>query len=264
MPAFFVVGIVALGASLLTFFSGFGLGTLLLPAMTLFFPIGAAVAATGVVHMANNLVKGVLLIPKASWPVVLKFGVPAMAASWLGAKALILLSGLPSLLVWHAAGHDFAVTPVKAIVGAVLAAFAVLEIVPVLANLQFAPAWLPIGGILSGFFGGLSGFQGAFRSAVLVKAGLSKEAYLATGVAIALAVDFVRLSTYALAFTGGPMIAVFAKPEQVNLLLVGIAAAFAGTLAGNRLLSKVTLPGIQRLVTAMLLVFAGLLAAGIV
>jgi hypothetical protein len=46
-----------------------------------------------------------------------------------------------------------------------------------------------VGGILSGFFGGLSGIQGAIRSAFLVKSGLKKEAYIATGVVIACFVD---------------------------------------------------------------------------
>lgn len=46
---------------------------------------------------------------------------------------------------------------------------------------MFPPHWLPLGGLLSGFFGGLSGNQGALRSAFLLKAGLSKEAFIATG-----------------------------------------------------------------------------------
>ena len=33
----------------------------------------------------------------------------------------------------------------------------------------------------SGFFGGLSGMQGALRSAFLARAGLSKEAFVASG-----------------------------------------------------------------------------------
>ena len=39
-----VVGVVALAASGLTFFSGFGLGTLLLPALAVFVPVEQAVA----------------------------------------------------------------------------------------------------------------------------------------------------------------------------------------------------------------------------
>jgi hypothetical protein len=54
---YLVVCSVALLASGLTFFSGFGLGTLLLPAFALFFPVEQAVALTAVVHFLNGLFK---------------------------------------------------------------------------------------------------------------------------------------------------------------------------------------------------------------
>ena len=44
-------------ASLLTFFSGFGLGTILMPVFALFFPLEMAIALTGVVHLLSNLFK---------------------------------------------------------------------------------------------------------------------------------------------------------------------------------------------------------------
>ncbi|MCR4297043.1 MAG: sulfite exporter TauE/SafE family protein, partial [Elusimicrobia bacterium] len=52
---YLIICAVALIASGLTFFSGFGLGTLLLPAFSLFFPIREAVALTAVVHALNNV-----------------------------------------------------------------------------------------------------------------------------------------------------------------------------------------------------------------
>ena len=41
----------------LTLFSGFGLGAVLMPAFAVFFPVEVAVAATAVVHLANNIFK---------------------------------------------------------------------------------------------------------------------------------------------------------------------------------------------------------------
>lgn len=58
---FLVIGLVAFLASGLTLYSGFGLGTELLPAFALFFPVEVAVAATGTVHLLNSLFKGGLL-----------------------------------------------------------------------------------------------------------------------------------------------------------------------------------------------------------
>ena len=56
-----VIVIVALCVSMLTLFSGFGLGTLLMPALAIFFPVPVAIAATAIVHLANNIFKVGLL-----------------------------------------------------------------------------------------------------------------------------------------------------------------------------------------------------------
>jgi hypothetical protein len=49
--SFVLVGIAAMLASLLTFFSGFGLGTILLPVFGVFFPIRVAFGLTAIVHL---------------------------------------------------------------------------------------------------------------------------------------------------------------------------------------------------------------------
>ena len=77
---YLVVAVVALLASTLTFFSGFGLGTLLLPAFALFFPVEQAIAMTAVVHLLNALFKALLIGRHADRGVVLRFGLPAIGA----------------------------------------------------------------------------------------------------------------------------------------------------------------------------------------
>ena len=69
-------------------FFRFGLGTVLMPAFAMFFPVPLAVAATAVVQLANNLFKTALVGRKADWPVVAKFAVPGAAAAILGAMLL--------------------------------------------------------------------------------------------------------------------------------------------------------------------------------
>ena len=49
-----IISVVAFFAAILTFFSGFGLGTILTPVMMIFFPVEIAVAFTGIVHFSNN------------------------------------------------------------------------------------------------------------------------------------------------------------------------------------------------------------------
>lgn len=257
ITAYVAVCAVALLASGLTFFSGFGLGTLLLPVFALFFPIDAAIAVTAVVHLLNNLFKLVLVGRHADRRVVFRFGLPAIVAAFAGAGVLVWLADLEPLLTYSIAGRQFAVTPVKLVVGILLLSFALMEVLPRLRDLRFAPRYLPIGGALSGFFGGLTGMQGALRAAFLVRAGLTKEAFVATGVVIACLVDVSRLTLYA-----RPMLGQRAAFDS-GLVAAAVLAAFAGALMGNWYLKKVTMRGIQAIVTVMLSLVALSLAAGL-
>ena len=57
MTSYLIISMTAFLAAVLTFFSGFGLGTLLAPVMMLFFPAEVAIAMTGIVHLINNILK---------------------------------------------------------------------------------------------------------------------------------------------------------------------------------------------------------------
>jgi len=248
----------ALIASALTFFSGFGLGTLLMPAFAIFFPVEQAIALTAVVHFLNGLFKVFLIGKHADWRIVAWFGGPAILFSLLGAWMLQLLTQYESLHEYVLRGHTFQITPVKLVVGLLLVVFTLLELLPVFQQLTFGPRVLPVGGALSGFFGGLSGHQGALRTAFLSKAGLSKEAFLGTGVVIACLIDISRLGVYSRRF--------LAQYEQLDysLLAAAVVAAFLGSLIGNRYLKKMTLTALQRIVAASLFIFGVALAAGLV
>ncbi len=245
-----IVCIVALLASVLTFFSGFGLGTLLLPAFALFMPVEHAIAMTAVVHLLNGLFKLALLRKHIDTGVLLRFGLPAVVAALLGAWLLSALGALPALHAYTAFGHRFEIMPLKLVIGVLLLLFATIELAPKLRDLEFDARWQPLGGALSGFFGGLSGMQGALRSAFLARSGLDKQAFVATGAAIACVIDVARLAVYA-----ATLLAVFGALDH-RLLACAVLAAFAGAWLGNRLLHKTTLRGLQRVVAAMLFVFA--------
>ncbi len=81
MTAYLAVALTAFLAAGLTLYSGFGLGTILLPVFALFFPVEMAVVATALVHGANNVFKVTLLGRYADREVVLKFGLPAIVGS---------------------------------------------------------------------------------------------------------------------------------------------------------------------------------------
>lgn len=252
-----IVCVVALLASGLTFFSGFGLGTLLLPAFALFMPLEQAVAATAVVHLLNGLFKLALLRRHIDRAVLLRFGGPALLAALLGAWVLSQLGTLPALHAYTAFDHRFELLPLKLVIGVLLLLFAMIELVPKLRDLEFDARWQPLGGALSGFFGGLAGMQGALRSAFLARSGLNKQAFVATGSAIACVIDLARLAVYA-----GTLLTVFGSLDH-RLLAAAVLAAFAGAWLGNRLLHKTTLRSLQRVVALMLFVFAIGLIAGV-
>lgn len=253
---YLLLGLAAFGASLLTFFSGFGLGTIMAPLFALFFPIDVAIAMTGVVHFTNNIFKIVLVGRNIDRSVLIRFGIPALLASFAGAWLLIRITSLPALMEYTMGDSIYYITPVKLTIAILLLIFSLLEILPSVQKIQFGKDKLVVGGFLSGFFGGLSGMQGAIRSAFLVKSGLSKEAYIATGVAIACMVDVSRLSVYATRFAAANLY------DNISLLVFAIACAVAGAILGRKLLKKITLKFIQLLVAILLGIIAVALGLG--
>jgi uncharacterized protein len=253
-----IISLAAFLTAILTFFSGFGLGTILMPVFAVFFPVDIAIALTGVVHFTNNLFKMALVGKKADKEVLLKFGIPAILAAFAGAWLLLRITEMPNLFEYNFMDKQFEVTPVKLIISILLILFSLLEILPSAQKIQFSRNKLALGGFLSGFFGGLTGIQGAVRSAFLIKSGLSKEAYIATGVIIASLVDFTRLSVYASRFKDANL------HEYMILLISATLAAIIGAFTGNILLKKITLRFVQVLVSIMLLLIALALGTGII
>ncbi|MGQ0696291.1 MAG: TSUP family transporter, partial [Nitrospiraceae bacterium] len=188
----FLMCLTAFLAGGLTLFSGFGLGTLLMPVVALFLPVETAIAVTAVVHLLNNLAKLALVGRFAKRTFIFRFGFPAMFASMGGALVLQRLSDLAPLAQYEWLGRQFEILPLKAAIAALLIAFLYIEARIPEHEWRFDDRYLPLGGLLSGFFGGLSGHQGAFRSLYLVNAGLTKEQFLGTSVVIACLVDLAR------------------------------------------------------------------------
>lgn len=253
----FTVCVAALLASGLTLFSGFGLGTLLMPVVALFFPLELAIAMTAMVHLANNLFKIGLLGRKSDRSVLITFGPPAIAASFVGAALLISLGAMNPLYEYHAFGSTRQVSALKLIIGLLIISFVALELSPSFSTMALDRRWLPLGGLISGFFGGLSGHQGAFRSMFLIKAGLEKEAFVATGVVLAVVVDLSRMVVY------GADISARSGAIEWPLVVGASLSAFTGAYIGSKMLKKITLRSVQLIVSALLVVVGGGLVAGL-
>lgn len=248
----------AFAVAILTFFSGFGLGTILTPVFMLFFPVEVAIALTGIVHFFNNIFKLILVGKKADKQVVMRFGFPAVIAALIGAWLLLQMTDPKPLFSYSIGNRLVEVSFVKFIISVLLIIFALIDLIPYFNKLQFGKDKLPIGGILSGFFGGLSGNQGALRTAFLIKTGLTKETFIATATVVSTFVDFTRLSVYATRFTKAGL------HENITLVVCATLAAIAGAFIGNKLLKKVTLKFIQKLVAVMLILVSVALGSGLI
>ena len=261
---YIITSVVALFAAFMALFSGFGLGTLLTPAFVFFFPVPVAIAATAIVHLLNNVFRGVLIGRNANWGVVLRFGGPAVLTAIAGAAVLGWMSstGIPAITTYQIGKTEHAITLVKLVIGIIIIAFAFMDVLPVFAKMEFDKKWLPVGGLFSGFFGGLSGNQGALRSAFLVKIGLDTKTFVATNAMCVIAVDVIRLIVYGTTFYATGFAAV---PKDIyGLVGVTTLAAFLGSFLAFRYISRVTIRQVQILV-GILLVFVGIgLATGLI
>ncbi|HCF63094.1 MAG TPA: sulfite exporter TauE/SafE family protein [Ferruginibacter sp.] len=253
-----VISTAAFLVAILTFFSGFGLGTILTPVLMIFFPVEQAITITGIVHLFNNVFKLLLVGKHADKNVLLRFGIPAVLTALLGAWLLLYVQHWEPLFSYTAWDKVIEVFPVKLIIAVFLIFFALVDLIPYFNTIQFGKEKLPLGGALSGFFGGLTGSQGALRSAFLIKAGLSKEAFIGTAVVVSTFVDITRLSVYT---TGLSKTAI---SENLTLIICATVAGMAGAFTGHKLLKKVTLRSLQMLVAIMLILISIALGAGLI
>ncbi|MBK9630696.1 MAG: sulfite exporter TauE/SafE family protein [Saprospiraceae bacterium] len=254
----YIISFVAFTVSILTFFSGFGLGTILTPVFMIFFPVDLAIALTGIVHFFNNMFKLILVGRNADKNVLIRFGIPAVIAALLGSWLLINIPDFKPIFSYHLFGNHYEVYLVKLIISILLIIFASIDLIPYFKNLQFDKNKLPIGGALSGFFGGLSGNQGALRSAFLIKAGLSKESFIGTAVVVSSFVDFTRLSMYATRFNQSGL------TDNLNLVIWACLSAICGAFIGHKLLKKMTLKFLQVTVAFMLILVSIALGSGLI
>ena len=120
------------------------------------------------------------------------------------------------------------------------------------------------GGIVSGFFGGLSGNQGAVRTMFLIKSGLEKNAFIATGVAIACIVDVSRLGIYLYEFISGQNNDFVFTSRHLGFIATATLSAFAGAFLGKKLLQKVTIDVVKYIVAAFIFIIGVLLMLGVI
>jgi len=195
--------------------AGFGVGSLLTPALSLRTGIKLAVAAIAIPHLAGTVVRLWSLRSHVDRPILLRFGIASAAGGAAGAL-LHARAGGPALTV---------------VFGLLLVLTGLGELAGWTGRVRFRGPMALLAGGLSGLLGGLVGNQGGGRAAALLGFDLTREAFVATAAAIALVVDAARLPVYL--WTGGAEI--LRIWPVVALMTAGVVT---GTLAGRRLLDR--------------------------
>ena len=201
---------ITLIAAALTVPAGFGLATMLTPVVLFWLPPHEAIAVVAIIHGAHNAWKLKVLRLNVDYAAVKRYGWALVVGAIIGA---MLHSYIPS-------------DPLLLVVGLALIILPLLSITERWTNFRLPESEDRIGGFGSGFFGGLTGHQGALRAMFLQKRLPDKVAYAATASVLALAVDLTRIPIY-LIFEGATIL------DEYMLISALVLSAIIGVKLGK-------------------------------
>jgi len=193
--------------------AGFGIGSLLTPALAASFGTSTAVAAVAIPHAAATALRCWRLRSNIEWNVVRSFGLLSATGGLIGALLYTRFSNAALTLT----------------LGLLLLSTAVATIVDLPARVRVRGAVVGGLGLLSGLFGGLAGNQGGLRAAAMLSLALPPVRYVATATATAILVDLVRTPIYV--WRAGGVLASLITP-----LAVATIGVLIGTVLGERIL----------------------------
>ncbi|HYE88530.1 MAG TPA: sulfite exporter TauE/SafE family protein [Vicinamibacterales bacterium] len=209
--------------------TGFGIGSILTPLLSLWVDGRLAVAMVAVPHFIGTAVRFTTIDGRIDRWVMWRFGLASAAGGLTGALFQSAVSG-PGLMV---------------LLAVLLLLVAVSELSRLSMRMRFTGAAGWIAGVLSGMLGGLVGNQGGIRSAALLGFGLPRDAFVATATAIALFVDGARLPIYL--FTEGAEMW-----NSRSTILIATAGVVTGTIAGARVLRRIPERTFRKIVALLL------------
>src|SRR5438067_8261223 len=225
-----LLGAAALVAGAIAAVAGFGIGSVLTPALALETGTKLAVAAVAIPHFIGTAQRFWLLRRHVERRLLVGFGAASAAGGLAGALA-----------------HTWLTSPVLSVVfGCLLILAATAEFTGWIQKREWGRRAAWISGALSGIFGGLVGNQGGIRSAAMLGFHVPKESFVATATAIALLVDLARLPVY-LASEWREIAGIW------PLLAIATLGVVVGTALGTSVLGRLPQRTFRRVVAALLL-----------
>jgi uncharacterized membrane protein YfcA len=224
------LGVLAIVAGAIAAVAGFGIGSVLTPAMAYWYPAKLAVAAVSIPHLVATTYRLWLVREHVELGVLRSFGLMsaaggltgAVAQTWLASRYLEIV--LAALLIFVGVGGWLGYTK----------------------QMRFTGIWAWLAGAASGFLGGLVGNQGGLRSGAMLGLGVSRDAFIATATATGVIVDAARMPVY-----------LATQWEELSALGLPIAAmtvgVLLGTVVGMRVLRAVPEAWFTRVVSALLI-----------
>lgn len=209
--------------------TGFGIGSLVTPVLSLSLGTKLAVAIVSIPHLIGTAIRFFMLHQHVDKRVLLQFGI--MSA----------IGGLAGALL-HA---TFATPALTLIFGIILLFAGFMGSTGLSEKMRFHGVGAWIAGGVSGLLGGMVGNQGGIRSAALLGFDVSKETFVATATAIGLIVDGARMPVY------------FWSQHEAMLqnskwIIVATIGVIAGTLLGTKLLTKLNQRAFRRVVSGFI------------
>lgn len=224
----FLVALIAGGVASV---SGFGIGSLVTPVLSLSVGTKLAIAIVSIPHLIGTGLRFALLRKHVDRKVLLNFGIMSAIGGLIGA---LLFAYFP--------------TPALTLVFGTLLLFAgFIGATGISERMRFQGRSAWIAGSISGVLGGMVGNQGGIRSAALLGFDVSKETFVATATAIGLIVDGARMPVYFWNYYES----IFTNTRWVVLATVGVVT---GTLLGTKILKKMDQKTFRRSVSLLIFV----------
>jgi uncharacterized membrane protein YfcA len=223
--------IVAIVAGSIASVTGFGIGSLLTPLLSLKIDTKVAVAAISIPHLIGTAFRFWMLKGDVDRRVLWRFGITSAAG------------GLAGAVLQESASTPWLVD----LFGSLLLFVAVSELTGLSARMRLSGPLAWGAGALSGLLGGLVGNQGGIRSAALLGFEMKKDSFVATATAIGLLVDVARMPVYFFNYRDD----IFAIPRWIALAAVGVVI---GTVAGKQLLRRIPEVWFRRILALVLAV----------